>query len=215
MSFSRSAAAAVALLALAAPAAAVLAPAAPAHAQAARDASAEAFVAQAGQRALRILASGGPPSSKKPQFRQFVDEAADVPKITRFVLGRYARTISPGQMAAFSEAFREYANSVYESRLSQYRGEGFRVTGSQQRSPVDVVVASEVVGGASGRREAVSWRVQRSGDGRWRVVDVNVQGVWLAITEQQDFASTLGNNRGDVNVLIAQLRQRADAPAGR
>ena len=212
----RSSAALVLAAALAAPlpGALVLAPAA-AHAQAARDASAEGFVAQEGQRALHILNAGGPVSAKKAQFRQFVDEAADVPKVTRFVLGRYARTVSPAQMAAFTEAFREYANSVYETRLSQYRGEGFRVTGSQARRADDVVVASEVVGGSANRQATVSWRVQRAADGRWRVVDVNVQGVWLAITQQQDFVSTLNNNRGDINVLIAQLRQRADAPAGR
>ena len=137
-----------------------------------------------------------------------------MPRVSRFVLGRYARTVTPAQFSAFAAVFRDYANSVYETRLSQYRGEGFKVTGSQVRTPTDVVVASEVVGGASGRHDAVSWRVQKGADGRWRVVDVNVRGVWLAITQQQDFVSTLNNNRGDINVLINQLRSRADAPAG-
>ena len=203
---------AAAVLALAVPATAVLTVAAPARAQAARDASAEAFVSQEGQRALHILNAGGPVAAKKAQFRQFVDQAADVPKISRFVLGHYARTVTPAQFAAFASAFRNYANSVYETRLSEYRGEGFRVTGSQARTPDDVVVASEVVGGSAGRRETVSWRVQRGGDGRWRVVDVNVRGVWLAITEQQDFVSTLDNHHGDINVLIAQLREHSGAP---
>ena len=208
--------AATTVLVAVAPCAIALGAPAAAHAQAARDTSAEAFVGQEGQRALRILNNGSMPvAAKKAQFRQFVDEAADVPKITRFVLGRYARTVTPAQYAAFTEAFREYANNVYESRLSQYRGEGFRVTGSQVRTANDVVVASEVVGGAENRHSAVSWRVQRGGDGRWRVVDVNVAGVWLAITQQQDFVSTLNNNRGDINVLISQLRRRGDAPAGR
>ena len=217
MPFRRSAALAVAsaLAAAALPYAVVTGASTPARAQAARDASAESFVGQEGQRALRILNGAGPVAAKKAQFRQFVDEAADVPKVTRFVLGRYARTVSPAQLAAFTDAFREYANTVYESRLSQYRGEGFRVTGSQSRTPDDVVVASEVVGGAENRHDVVSWRVQRAGDGRWRVVDVNVRGVWLAITQQQDFVSTLNNNRGDINVLIGQLRRRGDAPGGR
>ena len=216
MSFRRSALlSTLAAFAAAVPAATMSVAPAVAHAQA-RDASAEAFVAQAGQRALHILNDGAiPVAAKKAQFRQFVNDAADVGKITRFVLGRYARTVSPAQMGAFTSAFREYADNVYESRLSEYRGEGFKVTGSQARTPNDVVVASEVVGGAEGRHDMVSWRVQRGSDGRWRVVDVNVQGVWLAITEQQDFVSTLDNNRGDINVLIGQLRRRADAPPAR
>ena len=46
----------------------------------------------------------------------------------------------------------------------------------------------------------------RGADGHYRAVDVSIEGVWLAITEQQDFVSTLDNNHGDINVLIGQLR---------
>jgi phospholipid transport system substrate-binding protein len=44
--------------------------------------------------------------------------------------------------------------------------------------------------------------------GGWRVVDVQVAGVWLAITEQQDFVSTIDNAGGNVDVLIAQLQKQ-------
>ncbi len=202
------AAALAAVLAAAAPAAALLS-ASSARAQAPRDATAEAFVAREGQMALAILNSPSlSATQKKVQFRQFVDRAADVPRITNFVLGRYRRQLSPGQYAQFAAAFREYANTVYESRLGQYTGEGFRVTGSQAKTPADVVVASQVVGGTANRRADVNWRLIKGPDGRWRVVDVNIAGVWLAITQQQDFVSTLDNNRGDINVLVGQLRGR-------
>lgn len=202
-------AAVLAVLLAGAVAAPVLTAPAPAHAQA-RNASAEQFVQTEAQQVLRVLNNNSlSMAQKKVQFRRFVDQVADVQRITRFVLGKYARTVTPQQYATFSVAFREYANQVYESRLSSYRGEGFRVTGSQARSPTDVVVNSQVVGGAANRQSTVVWRVQRAADGRWRVVDVNVAGVWLAITQQQDFVSTLDNNRGDINVLIAQLQGRA------
>lgn len=197
-----------ALLAAAAPAAVLTTPAT-AVAQV-RNASAEQFVQTEAQAALRTLNDRGlSMSAKRASFRRFVDTVADVPKITRFVLGKYARTVTPQQYAAFAGAFRVYANQVYESRLGAYSGESFRVSGSQSRSPTDVIVTSQVVGGAKNRQENVTWRVQRAADGRWRVVDVNVAGVWLAITQQQDFVSTLDNNRGDINVLIAQLQGRA------
>ena len=206
----RSAAAAALLAAALLAAPATLAIAVPARAQdaaARRDASAEAFVAQEGRMALDILHNTAlSTAGKKAQFRQFVDRAADVPKITGFVLGKYRRQVSPQQYQAFSAAFRDYANNVYESRLSRYRGEGFRVVGSQVRNANDVVVNSQVVGGEANRQAAVAWRLNRDAAGRWRVVDVNVAGVWLAITQQQDFVSTLDNNRGDINVLIGQLR---------
>ena len=116
---------------------------------------------------------------------------------------------------AFSDAFRLYANSVYESRLGEYKGEHLQVTSSIVRAPGDVVVDSQVVGGQVRTPVEVKWRVLREPDGRYRAVDVSIDGVWLAITEQQDFVSTLDNNHGDINVLIAQLRNQAGQPARR
>jgi len=53
----------------------------------------------------------------------------------------------------------------------------------------------------------VSWRVIAEGGG-WRVVDVQVDGVWLAITQQQDFVSTIDNAGGNIQVLIDQLKRQ-------
>ena len=202
-----------AALAAAAPALATLSAPAPAFAQAARDPAAEAFVQQEAQRALQILNSHQGEAAEKAAFRQFVDQAADVPRITGFVLGKYRRTVTPAQYEDFAQAFRQYANSVYESRLGQYSGQGFRVTGSIQKSPGDVVVTSQVTG-LKGGASAVDWRVLKGPSG-WKVVDVEVEGVWLAITQQQDFVSTLDNNRGDVAALSRQLRQQASAASRR
>ena len=50
----------------------------------------------------------------------------------------------------------------------------------------------------------LAWRVL-GGAGGWKIVDVQVKGVWLAITQQQDFISTIDNHGGNVDVLINQL----------
>ena len=194
-------------VALAAPVAAALV-STPAAAQGQqRDAGAEAFVQREASRALRILHGASGPQ-ERAEFRDFVNQNADVPRITEFVLGKYARILSPAQKAAFADAFRGYANGIYETRLGQYHGESLRVTGSTVRRAGDVVVSSVIVGGRQSQPVPVAWRVIGGGDG-WKVVDVNVAGIWLAITERQDFTSTLDNNRGDVNVLIAQLRRQS------
>jgi len=214
-------AAAVAALSLAGPAI-ITGIATPAAAQTGRQhaaPTAEAFVQSEANRALVILRdSSMSVSVKKQEFYSFINQVADVPKITEFVLGRYRRSLTPAQYSAFAEAFRAYADSVYETRLSDYHGQGLNVTGSVARTPDDVVVSSVITGaGASGASSVVNWRVLRGPDGRWHVVDVQAQGVWLAIVEQQDFASTLANHNGDISVLIHQLQADAvqGAPTGR
>ena len=201
---------AIASVALSAPL--TMAAVAPAQAQASRqhgDPTAESFVQAQASRALAVLNDPSQSlAAKKRDFYALINQVADVPRITDFVLGRYRRSLTPAQYSAFSEAFRDYADSVYQSRLSDYHGETLQVTGSLVRQPGDVVVTSQVTGGQFKQPAVVLWRLLRGPSG-WRVVDVQAQGVWLAVVEQQDFTSTLANNRGDIDVLIRQLRSGA------
>lgn len=188
--------------------AAALSIASPALAQSsARDAGAEAFVQAKAQRVISVLANKSMSEAQKKQvFRQAVDELADVPRITNFVLGKYARMITPEQRARFTPVFRTYAENVYQSRIDDYRGEQLKVTGSIVRKPGDVIVNTVVSGGQLGQPVPVSWRVL-GGGANWKVVDVQFKGIWLAITQQQDFVSTIDNAGGNIDVLTNQLQK--------
>ena len=191
---------------------------APASAQAVRshgDPTAEAFVQTQAARGVAILNDSSLSlGAKKQAFYGFVNQVADVPRITNFVLGRYRRQVTPAQYQQFSQIFRQYADSVYETRLGEYHGETLQVTGSIVHGPGDVVVSSVVTGGDLKDRPVVNWRVLKGSDG-WKVVDVQAEGVWLAVVEQQDFTSTLANSNGNIDVLISQLRTQAASGGAR
>ena len=175
------------------------------------DSSAEAFVQMQADRAIGILNNHSLGAAEKKQaFYQFVNENVDVPRITNFVLGRYRRQVTPAQYQQFAEIFRTYADSTYETRLGDYHGETLKVAGSLVRAPGDVVVSSLIQGGDVSGQPVVNWRVIK-GEGGWKVVDVQAEGVWLAVVEQQDFTSTLANANGNIDVLIGQLRTQAGA----
>jgi phospholipid transport system substrate-binding protein len=189
------------------------APVALAQAAGGREPQAEQFVQASAQRVVAVLADRKlSVAQKNATFHDAINELADVPKVTNFVLGKYARTITPAQRQQFATAFRAYAESVYQNRISDYRGEKLTVTGSVIRKPGDVVVNTSISGGQLDKPVAVAWRVQGAA-GSWKVVDVQFKGVWLAITQQQDFVSTIDNAGGDIGVLIAQLQRDAQRPA--
>ena len=182
-----------------------------AYAQGARDAQAEQFVTVEGQKVLSILSDRNRSRSDETNaFRALVDEIVDVPRVTNFVLGKYARTITPAQRQRFATVFRQFAQNVYESRLGDYRGEKIKVNGSVVRKPGDVIVNTSVFGGQLSQPVPVSWRLAGGGTS-WKIVDVQVKGVWLAITQQQDFVSTIDNAGGNVDVLINQLQTKVQA----
>jgi phospholipid transport system substrate-binding protein len=178
---------------------------APAMAQSARDAQAEAFVDSNAHRVLAVLNDRHTSIEQRHQaFRVVIGELVDWPHLTRYVLGKYARTATPDQQARFTAAYRTYAEGVYQHRIDDYHANKAVVTGSVVHKPGDVVVITAFSGAEDPQPVDLAWRVLRGADG-WKLVDVQVKGVWLAITQQQDFLSTIDNHGGNVDVLINQL----------
>lgn len=178
-----------------------------------RDPQAEQFVQTEGQKALSVVANralAGP--ARDAAFRQMIDQLADFQRITGFVLGKYARVATPAQRQQFNSVFRVYAQNLFQSHLAGFKGNRLQVTGSVVRGPGDVVVNTTVSGDPNAGPLPVAWRVL-GGPGTYRAVDVQTRGVWLAITLQQDFVSTIDNAGGDVAVLINRL-QRETARRG-
>lgn len=179
----------------------------------ARDPQAEQFVQTEGQKALSVVANRALAApARDAAFRQMIDQLADFQRITGFVLGKYARVATPAQRQQFNSVFRVYAQNLFQSHLAGFRGNRLQVTGSVVRGPGDVVVNTTVSGDPNAGPLPVAWRVL-GGPGTYRAVDVQTRGVWLAITLQQDFVSTIDNAGGDVTVLITRL-QRETARRG-
>ncbi len=190
--------------AIAALAAGLFAPAV-ASARVARDAAAEAFVQTEGQKVLSVVTNRSlTPAARDAAFRQMIEQLADFQRITGFVLGRYARIATPAQRQRFNTVFKGYAQRLFQTHLAAFKGNQLQVTGSVVRGPGDTVVNTIVSGDPKSGPLPVAWRIL-GGPGTYKAVDVQTRGVWLAITLQQDFVSTIDNAGGNVDALIAQL----------
>ncbi len=180
----------------------------PAAAQA--DDAAEAFVERNGDMIMSILGDDSLSIEQQAaRFRELVDDLADVDRVARFVLGRYSRSVAADDYRQFSDAFREYAISVYESRLSEYAGERIEVLGStDRRGAEDVIVHTRIAGGERNDTIEVNWRVLGGPDNH-HVVDVEILGVWLAVNQREEIVSIIGANGGRVSAATDALRARA------
>lgn len=148
---------------------------------------------------------------RRTQFESFLLGLTDMKRIADFTLGQYRRTASPQDLAAFENAFQNYAVAVYQSYFSKYAGQSLKVTGSQARSQDDFIVATQLIdpGDKSGQQPLeVDFRV-RTDSGKTVVVDFSVAGIWLALEERDQFTAFLGQNNGNINTLIAHLSDLA------
>lgn len=173
--------------------------------------SAETFVSQNIQRGLTLLNDKTlSPAQKRDQFESFLLGLTDVKRISDFTLGQYRRSAAPADLAAFETAFRNYAVSVYQYYFSRYSGQTLKVTGSTQRAPTDTIVSTQLVDPARSSQQPleVSFRVRTDGP-KPVVTDVSVEGVWLSLQQRDQFVAFLGQNNGNMKLLISHLSELA------
>jgi len=103
-----------------------------------------ALISNLGSRALEVLGKDANQSQRVARFRELLREDFDVPGIARFVLGRYWNTATEEQRAEYVKLFEDYIALAYSTRLAEYTGETFKVTGS--RSDADgAIVSSQII----------------------------------------------------------------------
>ena len=170
---------------------------------AAQDAA--AFISNLGAQGMQVLGPSVPQQQRAARFRQLLDQDFDLPEISRFVLGPHARSMSPAAQHEFQPLFREYLVQAYTTRLGQYGGAPFQVTGTRPYGG-ETVVASQVQRGG-GNPIQIEWHVINRG-GRWLVTDVVVDGVSMKATQRSEFASIIQRNGGQPDALLAALRQQ-------
>jgi phospholipid transport system substrate-binding protein len=167
-----------------------------------------AVVTSLGNEALKVLGKNVDPNLRVARFRQLFSADFDVPGIARFVLGRYWRVATPAQQQEFLKLFTDYIALAYSNRLAEYSGETLRVTGSRP-APDGELVSSEIVR-ANGQPPArVEWLLTPQ-DGAYKISDVIVEGVSMAVTQRSEFASVIQRNGGQVEGLITALRQKTE-----
>jgi phospholipid transport system substrate-binding protein len=173
---------------------------------------AETFVSQNIQKGLVLLNNKSlTKEQKREQFEQFLLGLTDLKRIADFTLGQYRRTAPPADVAAFEAAFQNYAVAVYQSYFSKYAGQTLKVMNSTQRAATDYIVTTQMIDPAAKSGQApleVDFRVRTDGP-RPVVVDVSVAGVWVSIEERDQFVGFLGQNNGNVKLLIAHLSELA------
>ena len=141
---------------------------------------------------------------RRDQFRGLLSQGFDIPFIGRFVIGRYWRGATSEQRGDYMALYSEFFLNTYTSRLGESDGQTFVVTGARAANAKDVVVRS-LLNRAGGQPFVTDWRV-RNFNGRYRVIDVMVEGISLALTQRSEFASVA--RRGGLDGLLATLRAR-------
>jgi phospholipid transport system substrate-binding protein len=169
---------------------------------------AEQYITDNVQKGLTILSDKAlTKDQRRAQFQDFLIGLTDIKAIAEYTLGQYRRTVSPGDQAAFDNAFKDYALAVYQTYFNKFSGQTLQVTGSYVLAPDESVVKTIMIDPKKtndAKPLEVDFRVGNR-NGRLAVVDFSVEGVWLREMEKSEFTSFLGQHDGAVAMLTASL----------
>ena len=147
-----------------------------------------------------------PAERREDLFRGLLARDLDIPMIGKFVLGKHWRTASDDQRQDYFEAFTKYIVAIYAKRLGGIRVEQFEVIGAESLGRQDILVRSRVANGGK-KTVRADWRV-RERESTFRILDLSVEGISMALTLRQEFQSVLRRKDG-LDGLISLLKQRS------
>jgi phospholipid transport system substrate-binding protein len=138
-----------------------------------------------------------------------------MPRIARYVLGRYWLGASDQDRQAFASLFRRWVVRTYAVRFKGYSGEQVHVVGTRPEGDGSVVT-TEIISASGAPPVTLEWRVAGQ-NGAYKILDIDVAGISMALTERQEISSAIERNGGTVaglnRVFAAKLGDTATADA--
>jgi phospholipid transport system substrate-binding protein len=173
----------------------------------AANAGAEVYIRDLGNETLRVLAHEDRSQARlSAEVRPLLSRNLDIETVSRIVLSRYWRTATEAQRNEFKKLLFDYIVAWFSGVLVKYSGEELVVRASRPEGE-NAILVSSVIERPNAQPARVDWRVRSIGNS-FKIYDVVVEGVSMALTYQQEFGAVLQKNNGRIDALLDALRKR-------
>ena len=168
---------------------------------------ADIFVQSTVNRASKILSENLSKKEKIDELKLIAEETVDINGIGFYTLGSIRKSLDDNQKKKYSKLFREYFLKSFSSRLSEYTNPEIDVFDKEVLSK-NYTIVNSVLKGTSERPEVkIDWRVYTKNPENPLIRDLIIEGLSLARTQKEEFASILSSNNNDINVLFKTLEE--------
>tara|TARA_B100001029_G_C15019481_1_gene429567 strand:- start:118 stop:765 length:648 start_codon:yes stop_codon:yes gene_type:complete len=144
---------------------------------------------------------------KMKQIEEIAIKNVDINGLSMYTLGKIRKTLDENTKAKYQVLFKKYLLKSLTSKLSDYSNQKFKVLDSDQKSATTTIVKSIILESSSQPEIKINWRVYTKDPAKPLIRDLVVEGLSLARTQKEEFASILNSNNNDINVLISKLEE--------
>ena len=144
---------------------------------------------------------------KSKYIEKIALENVDIKALSLYTLGELRKSSEKKDLKNYQIAFEKYFLKSLTSRLSDYSSSKFEVTDFEKKSVNYTIVNSKVTPGEGDPQIKIDWRIYTKQKDKPLIRDLIVEGLSLARTQKEEFASILSSNNGDINILIKKLEE--------
>lgn len=166
----------------------------------------EKYASQVGNQAVKTARAGGSKERLNSGFRSMLRRYSSIRSVAPQLLGKYRRKLPSSKAAEYKRLVEGFTARLFTRYADQFAGNKMQVEGSRKRGSRYVVVETKVVYAGNTKSSPIKWLVSGSGGG-YRILDIQVYGVWLSAHMRNEFTKVLRANKGDFNALFAYLKK--------
>ena len=157
--------------------------------------NAENFILETTQNAKKIILDKAiSDKDKRKQLEKLALNTVDVAGLAKYTLGQEGKNLSDKQISQFVSTFKVFFSKNLSNKLKDYSDQEVKITGSKKISDNYVLVNSKIVSLKDKQEIAVDWRVFLVDD-NLIIRDLVVEGLSLARTQREEFASIIANKK--------------------
>ena len=165
------------------------------------------FVQSTVNRASKILSEEISKDQKIEQLKLIAQDTVDIRGIGFYTLGSTRKNLDENQKKEYQELFNKYFLKSFSSRLAEYTNPEIEVIGKEKLNENYTIVNSLLKGTEKRPQVKIDWRIYTKNVDKPLIRDLIIEGLSLARTQKEEFASILNSNDNDINALFKTLEE--------
>ena len=166
----------------------------------------DVFVQSTVNRASEVLSKNIPKEEKINSLKIIAKETVDIKGIGFYSLGSTRKVLNDNQIEKYLDLFENYFLKSFSSRLSEYTNPKIEVQNKEVINKNYTIVKSVLVSTPDRPEVKIDWRIYTKNPNNPLIRDLIIEGLSLARTQKEEFASILNSNDNDIKVLFKTLK---------
>ena len=167
----------------------------------------ESFISEVIDQAKIILSSSASSDEKAEKLSEIALKTVDVKGLAYYTLGKKRKEITPEELKKYEDLFEKYFLISFTSRLTDYSDPKINVLSSEVVNNKYTIVKTMLLKTDKKPEVKIDWRVYTKDPDNPLIRDLIIEGLSLARTQKEEFASVLSTNNNDINALFSKLEK--------